>query len=97
MYRVKCPEALAEFPFFHAECINLTIWQQQLQLLITASCRILLSLSYFTINIFYYFTIFYYILQFYYVAYTLLSNMIKYVYMDTYFRTLFKVTVMQIM
>ena len=34
MYRVKCTKAFAEFPFFHGECINLTISQQQLQLFI---------------------------------------------------------------
>ena len=34
MYRVKCKKAFAEFPFFHGECINLTISQQQLQLFI---------------------------------------------------------------
>ena len=34
MYRVKCTKAFAEFPFFHGECINLTISQQQLQLIL---------------------------------------------------------------
>ena len=34
MYRVKCTKAFAEFPFFHGECIDLTISQQQLQLFI---------------------------------------------------------------
>ena len=34
MYRVKCTKALAEFPFFHGEFVNLTISQQQLQLFI---------------------------------------------------------------
>ena len=37
MYRVKYLKALAEFPFFHAECINFTISQQQLQLFINDS------------------------------------------------------------
>ena len=37
MYGVKYPTALAEFPFFHAECINLTISPQQLQLFINDS------------------------------------------------------------
>ena len=35
--RVKCAEALADFPFFHGECINLAISQQQLQLFINYS------------------------------------------------------------
>ena len=30
MDRVKCPRALADFPFCHVECINLIISQQQL-------------------------------------------------------------------
>ena len=33
VYRVKCMKTFAEFPFFHGECINLTISRQQLQLL----------------------------------------------------------------
>ena len=37
MYRVKCAKAFAEFPFFHGECINLTISQEQLQLFISYS------------------------------------------------------------
>ena len=37
MYRVKCTKAFAEFPFFHGECINLTISQEQLQLFINYS------------------------------------------------------------
>ena len=37
MYHVKYAKALAEFPFFHAECINFTISQQQLQLFINDS------------------------------------------------------------
>ena len=37
MYGVKYPTALAEFPFFHAEGINLTISPQQLQLFINNS------------------------------------------------------------
>ena len=37
MYPVKYPKELAEFPFFHAECINLTISQQQFQLFINDS------------------------------------------------------------
>ena len=37
MYRIKCPKAIAEFPFCHAEWINLTISQQQLQLFINCS------------------------------------------------------------
>ena len=37
MYRVKCPKARAEFPFCHAECNNLTISQQQLELFINCS------------------------------------------------------------
>ena len=37
MYRIKCPKALAEFPFCHAECNNLTISQQQLELFINCS------------------------------------------------------------
>ena len=34
MCRVKCTKAPAEFPFFHSECVNLTISHQQLQLFI---------------------------------------------------------------
>ena len=37
MYRIKCPKAIAGFPFCDAECINLTISQQQLQLFINSS------------------------------------------------------------
>ena len=37
MYCVKWPRALADFPFCHVECINLTISQQQLQLFINYS------------------------------------------------------------
>ena len=37
MYRVKCEKAFAEFPFFHGDCINLTISQEQLQLFINYS------------------------------------------------------------
>ena len=29
-YCVKCTKALAAIPFFHRECVNLTISQQQL-------------------------------------------------------------------
>ena len=29
-YRVKCTKALAAIPFFHRECVNLSISQQQL-------------------------------------------------------------------
>ena len=29
---VKCTKALAAIPFFHGECVNVTISQQQLQL-----------------------------------------------------------------
>ena len=37
IYRVKCTKAFAEFAFFHGECVNLTISQQQLELLIKYS------------------------------------------------------------
>ena len=34
MYRVKCTTAIAEFPFFHGECVNLTVSHEQFQLFI---------------------------------------------------------------
>ena len=33
-YRVKCLKALTDIPFFHGECVNLTISQQRLQIFI---------------------------------------------------------------
>ena len=29
MYRVKCTTAIAEFPFFQGECVNLTVSHEQ--------------------------------------------------------------------
>ena len=45
MYRVKCTKAFAEFPFFHGECIDLTISQQQLQLILFILILLILSIS----------------------------------------------------
>ena len=40
-YHVKCPKALTEIPFFHDECVNLTISQQRLQIFIKCIVNVL--------------------------------------------------------
>ena len=36
-YCVKCTKTFGAISFFHGECVNLTIWQQQLHLFIKSS------------------------------------------------------------